>query len=482
MAVGSRLGSGQLAALLPDPAEARPAYRHLAQAISALILDGRIGLHVKLPAERELAPALRTSRATVTAAYDLLRESGYARSRRGAGTFTALPENRRTAGVSRLSPLPESAIDLAVAAPGLPRGVLEAALAQAGPELASQAGGPGYHPFGLPELRAAVAERFTRRGLATLPEQVLVTSGAQQALTLVLAVLGAPGDRVMVESPSYPNALEAVRRARLRTAPVPVTDEGWDIEIMESAFRQSVPRVAYLIPDFQNPTGCLMPDEQRARVLRAARRSGTWLVVDETIADIALDVPPAAPFASLAGRGEADHVITLGSMSKSYWGGLRIGWLRAPSQLVAELAAQRVANDMAGSVFDQLVALPLLAREHELMPDRLRELRERRAALAAALTEYVPQWSWRMPPGGLSLWVDLGTPVASALADRAVGYGVRIESGARFGAHPGVFEHRLRIPYVLPADTLDEAVRRMASALSGGLLPGPGAERPRWVA
>jgi DNA-binding transcriptional MocR family regulator len=116
------------------------------------------------------------------------------------------------------------------------------------------------------------------------------------------------------------------------------------------------------------------------------------------------------------------------------------------------------------------------------MPQRLRRLREQRAALADALTRYVPQWSWRQQPGGLSLWVDLGAPVASALADRAIGYGVRIESGARFGAHPGIFENRLRIPYALPADTLDEAVRRMAAALADGLLPGPGIERPRWVA
>lgn len=168
--------------------------------------------------------------------------------------------------------------------------MLAEALAEAGPKLVKHAETPGYHPFGLPELRAAVADRYTRRGLATLPEQVLVTSGAQQALSLTLGLLGGPGDRVMVESPSYTNALDAVRRARLRTAPVPVTDEGWDVEIMESTFRQSVPRLAYLIPDFQNPTGRLMPEEQRARVLRAAHRSGSWLIVDETITDIALDV------------------------------------------------------------------------------------------------------------------------------------------------------------------------------------------------
>lgn len=136
-----------------------------------------------------------------------------------------------------------------------------------------------------------------------MPEQILLTSGAQHALTLVMGLLCRPGDRIMVENPSYPNALEAMRRAHLRTVSVPVTDTGWDIEIIESTLHQVVPQLAYLIPDFHNPTGCLMPDEERVRILRAAQRSGTWLVIDETLADLALDVPAPLPFAAHATPG-----------------------------------------------------------------------------------------------------------------------------------------------------------------------------------
>ncbi|MGC5011352.1 PLP-dependent aminotransferase family protein [Streptosporangium sp. DT93] len=479
---GRVLGSRQLAALLPDAAGSRPAYRHLAQAISALILDGRIALHVRLPAERELASALNISRATVTAVYDLLRESGHARSRQGSGTWTALPEGAVPRDVTRRLEPPDTTIDLARAAPGLPERVLADALHRVAPRLAEHAHTPGYHPYGLPELRAAVAARFTRRGLATVPEQVLVTSGAQHALTLVLGLLCRPGDRVMTENPSYPNALEALRRARLRTVPVPMTDDGWDVEIVESTLRQVVPRLAYLIPDFHNPTGLLMPGHERARVLRAAQRSGTWLVVDETMADLALDVPAPRPFASYAEPGGAGQVITVGSMSKTHWGGLRVGWLRAPSRLVTELAGQRIATDLGGSVLDQLLALDLLGREEELLPQRLERVREQRAALVAALSERIPRWTWRTPPGGLSLWVDLGEPIASALAERAMDYGVRIEGGAYFAGEPGVFEQRLRIPYTTPPDTLREAVHRMAATLAAG-LPIPSADRrPNWVA
>ncbi|WP_246339151.1 aminotransferase class I/II-fold pyridoxal phosphate-dependent enzyme [Streptomyces lunaelactis] len=169
-------------------------------------------------------------------------------------------------------------------------------------------------------------------------------------------------------------------------------------------------------------------------------------------------------------------------MSKTHWAGLRIGWLRAPARLVTELAGQRVVTDMGGSVLDQLLALALLARAGELVPPRLEQLREQRAALAAALTEHLPQWRWQLPPGGLSLWVDLGEPIAAALAERALDYGVRIEGGTYFATDPGIFDQRLRIPYTTPADTLREAVRRMATALADGPSPSSAARRAHWVA
>ncbi|MEU6296162.1 PLP-dependent aminotransferase family protein [Streptomyces erythrochromogenes] len=482
------IGSRQLAALLPADVLARPGYRSLAEAVRTLILDGRIALHVRLPAERELAEAVGASRATVTGAYDLLRESGYVRSRRGSGTWTELPEGHRPVGAHALvgaggySADGERGIDLAIAAMGAPDGALADALARAAPRLPDAARSPGYHPFGLPDLRTALADRFTRRGLPTRPEQILVTSGAQQAFTLVVSLLCRAGDRVVTENPTYANALDALRHARLRTGSIAVSDTGWDIEIAESTLRQTVPRLAYTIPDFHNPTGALMPEEQRMRLLAATRRTGTWLVVDETIADIALDVPAPAPLASLAPRGGADHVVTIGSLSKTHWGGLRVGWIRATAKMVTELTALRVSADMTGSVLDQLVALPLLDGMDRTLPARLDQLRERRTALVDALQRHTPEWSWRMPPGGLSLWVDLGEPVSSALAERAAAAGVHIGRGARFGVDPGTFEHRLRIPYTLPADRLDEGVRRLAAAFHDGVPLPPSVDRPHWVA
>ncbi|MFC6982987.1 aminotransferase class I/II-fold pyridoxal phosphate-dependent enzyme [Streptomyces cirratus] len=174
--------------------------------------------------------------------------------------------------------------------------------------------------------------------------------------------------------------------------------------------------------------------------------------------------------------------MTIGSLSKTHWGGLRVGWIRATAKMITELTAVRVAADMTGSVLDQLVALPLLEGLDRSLPERLAELRVRRAALVRALQRHTPEWSWQLPPGGLSLWVDLGEPVSSALSERAAAAGVHIGRGARFGVDPGTFEHRLRIPYTLPADRLDEAVRRLAAAFHEGVPLTPAVRRPHWVA
>ncbi len=483
-ATARTLGSRQLAGQVTALTGPRPGYRALAQGVRTLLLDGRIPLHTRLPAERELATALEVSRATVTAAYDLLREGGHALSRRGAGTWTTLPEGTAPASVARYQ-APDGVIDLAMAAPSAPAAELAAAFELAGPEVACHAATNGYHPLGLPELRAAVAERYTRRGLPTLPEQILITTGAQSAVSLVVNLLGRPGDRALVESPSYPNALDAVRHAGLRITPVPVTEDGWDIELLECTLRQTAPRLAYLIPDFQNPTGALMSTEQRSRLLRAVRATGTWLLIDETMAEMSLQGPAPAPFVSLAHQGESEQIVTVGSLSKTHWGGLRIGWVRAGSRLVHELAALRIHVDLAPSLVDQVLAKTLLPDMDDVLSRRLPLLRERRDALADSLSRRLPEWRWQSPVGGLSLWVDLGRPIAGALAQAALAHGVNLQPGSRFAADPGTHEHRLRLPFVHEPEVADEAVRRLAATLDAGLpavLGTAGQHRPHWVA
>ncbi|MER5689372.1 PLP-dependent aminotransferase family protein [Streptomyces sp. NPDC002205] len=459
------------------PCTQGPAYQQLASAIQKLILEGQVGLHVRMPAERELAPELAVSRTTLTAAYGVLRDTGYLHSRRGSGTWTALPAEQTMRPLSA----PDACIDLTTASLGIPPRDLAQAYAQAGPRVEGIASTSGYHPFGLPELRAAIADRYTRRGLPTRSDQILITTGAQQALTLTLELLCTAGDRVLVESPTYPNALAAIRRAGLRAVSTPVDDNGWNIGALEQALRQDAPRLAYLIPHFHNPIGSLMPADECRRVLDATRRSGTWLVADETLTDLALDTPVPTPFAATESAGTADHVLTVGSLSKSHWAGLRIGWVRATPGFVANLSVLRMAHDLGGPVVEQLLAVSLIEQSDEQHAGRVARVREQRAALAEALRHHLPQWRWQSPVGGLSLWVDLGQPIASVLAERAEERGVRIVGGGRFGVDPGTFDRRLRIPYALPPSTLGDAVSRLAEVLGHSTELADSTARGGWV-
>ncbi|WP_203783603.1 MocR-like transcription factor YczR, partial [Asanoa ferruginea] len=373
-----------------------PDYAALAGAVRGLLADGRLPLGIRLPAERELAEALKVSRTTVTAAYRELRESGHLTSRRGAGSWTTLPGGHRVASTGLWTPLNDlDMIDLGCAALAAPPELIPAARAAAD-ELPRYLGDAGYHPTGLVELREAVARGFTDRGLPTSPDQIMVTSGTQQALDLVLRLTVQAGNGVLMESPTYPNALAALsaRRARITTHGLD-TDAGWDGELLLGALRQSTPRLAYVIPEFHNPTGHLMPADLRERMVATAHSTGTDLVVDESFVDLPLDGVEMPPPVALFDRHS--RVITIGGMSKPYWGGLRIGWVRASAPTVQRLAALRVGVDMASPVLDQLVAAQLLDRADTIVPARRLQLAAQRDALLAALAEHLPEWRVRPP-------------------------------------------------------------------------------------
>lgn len=452
-----------------------PDYAALAAAVRGLIADGRLPLGVRMPAERELAAALRVSRTTVTAAYRQLRESGHLTSRRGAGSWTRLPSGHRVASSGLWAPAEDlDVIDLGVAAlPAPPQ--LVAASRAAAEDLVRYLGSAGYHPAGIPELREAVAQGYTERGLPTSPEQVMITNGTQHALDLVLRLTVPPGAPVLVESPTYPNALAALsaRRARIATHGLSAHGEGWDAELLLDMIRQVRPRLAYLVPEFQNPTGHLMPAPLRERLVAAAHASGTDIVVDESFVDLPMDgVPVPPPTASFDRHA---RVISIGGMSKPYWGGLRIGWVRASAPLVQRLAAARVGVDMASPVLDQLVAVRLLADAPTIVPARRVELAAQRDALVAALRAALPQWRVTVPRGGVTLWAELDGPISSALARAAEEVGVRLAPGPRFGVD-GTLERFLRLPFTLPVKDLAEAVDRIAAVRYDLDRVG----RPRW--
>lgn len=449
----------RLAELVGDLATERPPrYAALAGRVRMLVADGRVPLGTRLPAERDLATALALSRATVTAAYARLREDGWATARQGAGTFAALPAGpHRGAWVP--GPVDDGTIDLAHAAPAAPASV-PAAFATALAELPRYLPEHGYHPGGLPELRARIAERYTARGLPTTPEQVLVTGGALHGVSTALQTLLRRGDRLLIEQPTYPNALDAARALGVRILPTALDPEdpaAW-LGTAERALSAGRPTAAYLMPDFQNPTGRLLDVPARERLARALRRAGTTAVVDETFAELWLADPPPPPLAAFG----AGH-LSVGSMSKTFWGGLRIGWVRGEADVVRQLTAVAVRATMAGPVVEQLAACVLLDDADDSLAEHRRRLRERRDVLVSALRQQLPSWRVTEPAGGLVLWCGLPARRSHALVAAAARHGLHLAPGPLFGTGHAL-DDRLRLPFTQPPEVLRTAVGLLARA------------------
>lgn len=262
-----------------------PAYEALADALRVLVIDGRVAQGVRLPAERGLAAALGVSRTTVANAYARLRSDGFLVSVRGSGSVVHLPRDlvgrpdpERLGGVVEgdLLDLRKAALH---AAPGIDEAV-ERAVRHVPAALA----GIGYDTVGDPGLRAAIAARYTERGLPTEPAQVIVTLGAQHAIALLARVLVRRGDAVLVESPTYPHAHEAFREAGGRLVGVPVDARtGWDAAALETTLRRTAPSVAYVMPELHNPTGATMSASTRRLLLSVASSVGTVVIADETM-------------------------------------------------------------------------------------------------------------------------------------------------------------------------------------------------------
>ncbi len=445
-----------------------PAYLGLADGLRMLIVDGRLPVGASLPSERVLAEALRVSRTTVTAAYVQMRDDGYLNGRRGARSTTALP-----VAAPAMAPITGAAAsaNLAAATLAAPASAVSRAFAEAAGDLVPYLHDIGIEMVGVAPLRDAIAQRYCARGLPTEPEQIVVTTGALHAIGLILATYTQGGDRVLVEQPTYHGALAAMAAQGIRPVPVAMTSDGWELDAVDAAIRQLSPSLAYLIPDNHNPTGMTLPPAGRRRLAQTIAETRTRTIIDESITDMWLDEPVPPPFAASV-TGRRDLVMTVGSMSKSCWGGLRIGWIRAERSVLTTIGAVRPAIDMGTPIVEQLAAARLLVGADDLLPERRETLRARRALLLRLLAEHLPDWQPNPGKGGMSLWVRLPAPMSSALSAAASRMGLDIPPGPRFGVD-GTLERFIRVPYTLPDEQLTEAIELLARAWRG--ITGAGA-------
>lgn len=460
----------RLATLLGPPDSSCSTYLWLADGVHTLVADGRLPHGTRLPSERELLTALGVSRTTVTRAYAVLGERGYAVARRGSGTIVQLPGGPVAGGGE---PVPGwdgenwgledsgvDVIDLRRAASAAPPGLRDA-VAAASERLSAYIGGAGYYPLGVPELREAIARRYAERGAPTDPSQIVVTCGALAGISVVTRALVSRADRVVVESPTYAHSLAALERAGARLVPVPIgpmgPDEG-DEEVRDRALAAGA-NAMLAMPDFHNPTGISLDDPQRAALADGWRRHGVVGIVDETLVETRLDgTRDPLPMAV-----HSRDCVSIGSASKTYWGGLRIGWVRAPHELVGAIASARLSLDLGAPVLEQLVTAELMRISGTVHPTQLVARRESLAALLE-LRDVLPQWQVRPPAGGLCLWWRMPLPRAARFAELVRERGVLLDPGVVQAVHGRGMAHFVRTPFTLPAQTLRSAAPVLVQA------------------
>lgn len=464
--------AGMLTALGRWPDRPGAMYERLADAASAAIERGDIPRGVRLPAERTIARELRVSRGTVVAAYRLLDERGLVERRHGSGTWVVDPEaghegpfeldaairSRRL--TERFLGPDTDVIDLAVSVLLGPTRLPGDAFRTDVDTVAKLSSGHGYHPLGLPALRERLAQLHTDNGLPTDPSEIAVTLGGQQAIALTAALFVEPGEHVMVETSTFPGAIDAYARAGARFETVAADIGGAQLPSVERAVARGAPRLFYVVPTCHNPTGTVMPEHRREAIATVADANDVWVVEDETLAWTTFDGRRPRSIASYSRRG---RVITVGSLSKILWGGLRVGWIRADSSVITKVARLKAAHDLGNCAVSQAIALTLLDDVDRIVDERRSQLEHGARVLMEQLAQLLPAWTFRPPEGGLSLWVRLPGSNAEGFATVALRHGVAVLAGTAASPRDDHADH-IRMAFTESDDRLAEAVQRLAAA------------------
>ncbi len=335
--------------------------------------------------------------------------------------------------------------------------------------------GPGYHPAGHPRLRSAPARVLTTHGLGTSTEQIVVTTGAQQAIALAIRGLCRDGGTVGVEETTYPGALDVIAASGLKASPLAMTPGGVSLSSVHATIRDQAPRLLYLIPSFHNPTSTLLSDEDRRRLVKIIATERVTTIDDMTLGDLDFGDRHPTP---LAAFDAAAPIVTVGSKSKVYWGGLRIGWIRANPTIISHLAGLKVAADMGSSSPTQVMATAMLDHHDEARTWRHDQIRRSLESLSEALDRYLPEWQWARPEGGPQLWVRLPETDATAFAQRALRRGIALVPGPLLAASGGIETDRLRIPLYPRPEALERAAKSLAAIWNYGHRPEPTRGKP----
>lgn len=481
-------------------------YRQIAAGLLQSIQSGRLGPGTKLPSTRDLAQSLGVHRRTVVQAFELLKREGRVTSGIGQGTFVSQGTSFTTAVAANTQAPPGDEEKLsweglivrrtelfpepwrfwtatgghddrvrftgATADPDLYpvdeiRSILDDVFSTHGSAALDY--GP---PEGVRSLREWVAERLLARGVECNPDQVIIVSGSQQGLDLVSRLLLHEGDQVAVEEPGYGNGFRLFQAMGARVTGIPVDEDGIRLDVLEQVLARSAPRLLYIMPIFQNPTGLNLSPRRVDGLLEICRRYRVPIIEDQFDSDLYYRGAPPEPVKASDANG---LVVLMGSFSKIVFPGMRLGWVIAPEPLVQALRELKLMADFASSPLAQH-AMDLFCRRGLLDRhlDRVREVYGRRlhTMLAAMEMNFPGSVRWTRPKGGLTLWVSGGDGFDSfELLQRARTAGVEFTPGMVFypnGGGNGCF----RLSYIRETE---ERIRRGIATLGSLLAQGPAA-------
>lgn len=453
-----------------------PLYDQLALAIVRLAESGDLVVGTRLPPERELARSLAVSRTTIISAYAKLQELGWLKRRQGAGTWISRPwedpqlviqadDGRTSYAVTRVldaavAPGP-GVIDLATAAFKDGHHLSEVLSELTPQDVVGYGELGGYHPLGIPELRSAVADYLSQRGIPTALDQVIITTGVQQAVHIIFSVLAPAGRPVAIESPTWNCVLDILRMLGAVVVPMPVDAGGVELDEIATRAHSTNIRAVWMTSGYHNPTGAEVLESRVQRAARLTTAAQIPIVEDISLRDLGLSDREPPP--TVAQCAPTAPVITVGSLSKLLSPALRLGYLRAQRDVIRQLARQKTVWDSGLSLLSQVVALRLLPHWRALTDERRRTAATNRAIATEAIRRALPDWTFRPPDGGLSLWVSIPDMDPRRFAQLAVRERVEILPGTIF--HWGdVPTSKIRISLARSREDTDEGIRRLARA------------------
>lgn len=287
-----------------------------------------------------------------------------------------------------------------------------------------------------------------------------MTTGAQQAILLIASCFLQRGDSILVESPTFFGALDAFRSLGLRCRSVPIEADGLHMERLQQQMASGMAQWLYLAPTIHNPTGTSLALTQRRMLVRLAAQYGVTIIEDLTMADLlwtGLSLPPLATNAPQSG------VISVGSLSKVVWGGMRIGWIRASTELITRLARFKAIQDLGSPLLSQVMAVRLLNDLEVFVAQRRQELQSHLAIMQEQVTRRLDSWNWKQPMGALFLWLQMPEGNARELAQEALQHGVLVTPGPTLSVEE---EHSryVRLSYVRSPEEIIAGVERLQEA------------------